>query len=496
MNIDEFCSYGDFSSEDKALLQRLWPFVEPELGPVVEHFYEKVLAHPTTREIISDPVQVERLKQTLKRWIQSMLNGPWDDDYTHARQRIGHVHVRVGVSHAAMFFAMSAMQEDLIQIAIAEAEDPTSTVNAIRKVTMLDLGLMTSTYHSVEAQKRVRDARMLLIAHLPAAAILLDEHGNVISSTSAAAWLFGHRSSVGAHYRDVLPPSLFQDADFEDHIQRALQDRESLRIRRVDITIGGRPAHVSITLVPLEAPEAGLIAYVQDHTAAVEAERRAQQAEHLAQIGTLTATLAHELRNPLAGISGALQVIQNEFTSGDRLHNIIDRVLKQVRGLNNLVTDLLAYARPNQFRSESGIDVAELCREVLDGLSIDYPNVIMRVRGNPHMAIDPEMVRQVLVNLAINACQAMQGEGELRIVANTEYIEVYDTGPGLPEDVRRRMFEPFFTTKIKGTGLGLAVSKKVARAMGGELEHVNLADRSGTCFRLWLKRKPTSDTDV
>lgn len=505
MKLEEYKSYAEFCDADQALLRALWPHVEPRTQEVVEAFYDKVLAHESTRDIIQDPAQVERLKDTLQLWLAALLQGPWDAHYEESRRVIGRVHVRVGVSHAAMFMAMAAVQDGLLTIAReAGLPDLIDTCAAIRKVTMLDLGLMTSTYHTLQAQAQVRDAQAVLVSHLPSAAFLLDADGIVLAATPTATALVDAEVE-GRPYHEAISPELVAAADFGTHLQEALSSGLDVHVPGIECDIDGMPTHLSVTLIPYDEPERGVVAYVENHTAAVESERRARRAEHLAQIGTLSATIAHELRNPLAGISGALQILRSEFDEQERMRSIIDRVLEQVRNLNQLVTDLLAYARTDREpQPQAGTDLADLAREVLDGLSMEYPNVVMRVRGNPRVSTDPAMVRQILWNLGTNACQAMGGRGEIRVACTTESISICDDGPGIDDDAARRAFEPFFTTKVKGTGLGLAVSAKVANAMGGELEYVPpssragqgdtgwMAECAGACFRLWLRRRSSA----
>lgn len=492
MNLDEFRSYAEFGADEQALLRAAWPLVEPETPALVEDFYERILGHESTRSIISDPDQVTRLKRTLVVWMRELFNGPWDAAYVKRRRRIGLVHVDVGVDHAVMFMAMSALQERLIALVEQGMDSAAATARAIRKVTVLDLGLMTGTYHETLKEQMVRDARALLVAHLPAVALLVNADGVVQSSTTAASWLFDVDSRPDSRYHDVLPRELVEGASLPRYIDRALATGNDVKLPRVDAVIRGEPHNLSITIVPFERPEPGAIIYLENHTVAVEAERRLQQAEHLAAIGTMSATIAHELRNPLAGISGALQVIAASLDASDRKREVIGKILEQVRALNRMVTDLLAFARPDKLQKEDGIDLAALCRSVIDNVEEDYPDVAFEVSGEAQAAVDPAMVRQVLLNLGLNACQALNGKGRVAFDVHGEHITVCDSGPGLPEDVKRRIFEPFFTTKLKGTGLGLPISLKVARAMGGDLQLVPAGELGGACFRLWLRRPPSA----
>lgn len=490
MQLDEYRSYTDLGPDDEALLRALWPHVEPHGQAIVEDFYRRILDHDSTRQILADPEQVERLKRTLQVWLSELLNGPWDAAYLKRRRRIGLVHVEVGVDHWVMFMAMSALQEQILAVASRVLDDVAPTACAVRKITMLDLGLMTSAYHSTREEQLVRDARALLVAHLPAVALLISADGRVQSSTTAAGWLFDTELEPTSLYTDVLPVDLVEQTRLPRFVARALETGHDVRLPRVDAVIRDELHHLSVTIVPFESPEPGAILYLENHTVAVEAERRLQQAEHLATIGTLSATIAHELRNPLAGISGALQVISGGFAEDDRRRAVIGKILDQVRGLNRMVTDLLAFARPDKLQKEDGIDLAALCRSVIDNVEDDYPGVAFLLEGEAQAAVDPTMVKQVLLNLVLNACQALNGEGTVAVEVNADHIVVCDDGPGLPEDVRARLFEPFFTTKLKGTGLGLPISLKVARAMGGDLQWNEQGRLGGACFSLWLRRPP------
>jgi len=488
MDLLEFSSYAEFGADDQRRLIVLWPHVEPHLDDICRDFYDRVLAHPTTSQVIRDDATVARLMITLKRWLQELLNGPWDDAYVLRRQRIGRVHVEVGVDHASMFMAMSAMQARVSDIAIEALDEPQPALAAIRKVTNLDLGLMTSAYHSLQQERRLRDVQAVLVAHLPAIALLVDASGHIQSATPAAEWLCRRPIDVGQHYTDVLATELVQAAELERYIERALATGNDIRLPRVDARHAGQARNLSLTLVPFEIPERGVLLYIEDHTHAVDAERRMQQQEHLAQVGTMSATIAHELRNPLAGISGALQVIAAGLPESDRRAPVLGKVLDQVRALNRMVTDLLAYSRPDASRVETGIDLIALVHDVAEDLRADHPAVRVQIEGEGIVSVDPNMVRQVLLNLCINAAQAMGGNGLIHVYVDAHAIRVCDAGPGIPEHARARAFEPFFTTKLKGTGLGLPISQKIARAMGGDLILLDGGPLGGACFEFQLGR--------
>lgn len=491
LSYEEFRSYVDFDrDEDGAQLRALWPFVAAERDAIVDDFYRRILDHPSTARVLDDSATVTRLMATLRIWLEELLNGPWDDAYIARRVRIGQVHVEVGVDHATMFVAMNALQQRLLECATAMPADRFGTVAAaIAKVTGLDLALMTGSYHNLLRERRARDMRALLITHMPAAVMLVDGHGVVQATTPASELMFGQRLATGTPLGEFLPAELQLGVDLEHYRQRAASSGHEVNLPRVDLKLEGATKHLSVTIVPFLHPEPGTIIHVEDHTLAVQNERQLRDREHLAQIGTMSATIAHEIRNPLAGIGGALQVIANGMDADDRRAPIMQKILAQVRSLNRLVTDLLAFAKPDAARVTDGLDLAAAARRVVENVASDYPDVALRVRGEGVVASDPDLVHQILLNLVINACQALKDGGIIEVVAEDHAVVVSDDGPGLPPEVLGRIFEPFYTTKLKGTGLGLPISQKLARVLGASLSHEADGPLGGATFALRFERR-------
>jgi hypothetical protein len=224
-----------------------------------------------------------------------------------------------------------------------------------------------------------------------------------------------------------------------------------------------------------------LEAYKESYSAQVrQTERdlvqdRLTQAEHLAQIGALAASIAHEVKNPLAGISGAIQVIRKDLAPNDPRRPIIAEVLGQIDRLDSAVKDLLLYARPNP-PSIRPCDLNSIIDRVLKLLSAepDMHDIKVEFRPEPHLPpihADEAQFEQVLINLVLNAAQASREGDTVHITTassdSTVRLTIRDHGHGMDELVRRRMFEPFFTTKAKGTGLGLSICRKIVEAHHG-----------------------------
>jgi PAS domain S-box-containing protein len=229
-----------------------------------------------------------------------------------------------------------------------------------------------------------------------------------------------------------------------------------------------------------------------DITARKNAEAQLREQAALAQLGQLAAVVAHEVRNPLAGLRASLQVIDRRCEPRDR--SAIAAMIQRIDGLNNKVEDLLQYARPKPPRRQA-VDVKALMHDVATSAQIstgrsDFP---IPISGDEVEATaDPDMLRAALLNLTLNACQAAPNQQvEVRVAAvnGACRIAVYDRGPGIPGHVRERVFEPFFTTRVNGTGLGLAIVKRLLELQDGT---VALKDRpdGGTIAEVTIPRAP------
>lgn len=204
---------------------------------------------------------------------------------------------------------------------------------------------------------------------------------------------------------------------------------------------------------------------------------RWKQAERLSAIGQLAAGLAHEIRTPLAAIEGAAELLRSERADEVLRHEMTSIIQKESKRLNRLLTELLDFARPRnpEFRS---IEFAPLADSVVRLLQVQAAkkNLTFRLSAPltmPAIECDPEQLRQVLLNLCLNAVQAADAPGEISIHASTAgqsaCVEVRDQGPGISDEIQAHLFEPFYTTKSDGTGLGLAVARQIIDSHGGAI---------------------------
>jgi len=227
-----------------------------------------------------------------------------------------------------------------------------------------------------------------------------------------------------------------------------------------------------------------------------EAEEAIKRAEKLSAMGKLAAGIAHEIRNPLASMSGSIQVLRDELELSQENRRLMDIILRESERLNRLITDFLDYARPyNPEKKE--IDFSCVVAETLDvfekGLSKDQSIKVQKeIKSGVKVFGEHERLKEVLWNLFNNAVQSMHAGGNLAISLDSygsmAKIVVRDSGEGIDAKDLNRVFEPFFTTKTYGTGLGLATVYRIVEAHGGNIR-VDSENGKGTVFTVMLPLK-------
>jgi signal transduction histidine kinase len=231
-------------------------------------------------------------------------------------------------------------------------------------------------------------------------------------------------------------------------------------------------------------------------------ETRMEQGERLAVVGNMAAAVAHELRNPLNAVSMGMQRLRAEFEPAPREEYVrmVDLVLGEVRRLNTIVEEFLSLARPMPLKHEPVV-VTALVEEVLALVEPQARGTGITVRreispGLPVVQADRDRIKQVLLNLALNAIQAMPSGGTLTLSAAAAggrlTVAATDTGSGIAADLLPRIFEPYLTTKAEGLGLGLAIARRIVEAHGGGISAASDPGRS-TTVRFWLPLDPAGD---
>ena len=353
--------YVGFTDASSAALRELHPIALPFFAPIVDDFYEAIEAHPGARQAITGgKAQIDRLKQTLVRWMDKMLLGPHDEDYYELRARIGRMHVRIGLPQRYMLTAMDRIRVRLLDVVRNEVTDDAPRVEristALNQILDLELAIMLETY----------------------------------------------REDLEAKHRNT---------------------------------------------------------------------------ERLATIGQFAASIGHELRNPLGVVESSLYLLRQHLRAeaeAPAVKKHLDRIGGEVQRANKTIHDLLDLARnrPPQKRATSLHELVDSAAEA--ALLPAAVTLHASIPADLVLTIDPDQVRQVLANLFTNAAQAVKGvqiwvEAESAADGGAR-VRVRDDGPGIPAEDRARIFEALFTTKAKGSGLGLALCRRIMEAHGGSIE--------------------------
>ena len=401
-----------FTKEEELALTVLQPIVVQHLDELVGAFYRHLLSFPETRRFLTDELISTRLLEAQKRYLLSLVTGPYDRAYEEGRRRIGQVHARLGLT-PEWYFGAYALYLSLLQPLIFEKfrtqpDKYVATRIALTKVIFLDMQLALEAY--IE------------------------------------------KSSEGQDF------AVKQLASFNQELEKGL---------------------------------------VQNRQVLSETQQQLRLMERIAEVGTLAASLAHEIGTPMNVILGRAEMLMQR-TDDATMKKGLGVITAQVERITKLMNQLLACARrgaPN-FKPVDLRGVVKDCLEAVEErLSRHCVQVVTEHEEElPHIHGDGDLMMQVLLNLVLNAVQAMPERGTLRVATARDgehhiRLIVADTGHGIPPDVLPKIFEPFVTTKARGqgTGLGLSVVLGIVQEHGGSIA-VDSTPGQGTTFTLLLPR--------
>jgi two-component system sensor kinase FixL len=344
-------------------------------------------------------------------------------------------------------------------------------------------GILHDLTERVELESRLKSSEARWRSVIESAVdgiVVIDAKGSIEAFNPAAEQLFGYREEelVGRNV-NVLMPSPYRE-EHDGYLQRYLTTGVQ-KIIGIGREVTGRrkdggtfPVHLAVGEMTIGG-ERKFTGILHDLSSRVRLEEQLREQAALARLGEMAAVIAHEVKNPLAGVRGAVQVIGGRLPAGSRDREVAHEIVARIDGLNNLMKDLLLFARPPRPQA-SPVDVVALVTATADLLHEDpaVANVDIRVTGTatPVMA-DPELLKIVFVNILVNGAHAMQGRGAMQVSVGVENqvcsITVHDSGPGIPPEIREKVFTPFFTTKSRGSGLGLATARRLVEAHAGTI---------------------------
>ncbi|MBE7553819.1 MAG: response regulator [Anaerolineales bacterium] len=350
-----------------------------------------------------------------------------------------------------------------------------------------------------------------IIQNMSNGLIAVDQEGYITAFNPAASQMLGYRQDEALHQllTQIIQPSAELIKIFNEtmttgksytHQEITLQHRE------------GQSLSVSASTAPLGGIDRagrpiGVVGVLEDlsEIKTMEAERR--RLDRLAALGEMSAVVAHEIRNPIAGIAAGIDYLTRNVAKDSPEFEGAVMMRGEIQRVNRILEDILFVARPARLKL-SNEDVAEIIEDVLQRfrgqveesrvtITLDYANNL------PRLSVDRQRLEQLFTNLIINATQAMPNGGQLSLQtrvapsqngkpADEVIVTIADTGPGIPVETQQHIFEPFFTTKTRGTGLGLTIARRIVEEHGGTISIESEAEH-GTRFiiRLPVARRAT-----
>jgi two-component system sensor histidine kinase PilS (NtrC family) len=341
-------------------------------------------------------------------------------------------------------------------------------------------------------QKDIANLEILnenIIQSISSGLVALDEHGRIMVFNRGAEALFNidSKDAIQRNVREVIP-----------FVQPYLDTSNPNKIYQLTYKgNNGTRRDLLLNISPLadqDGSKKGEILFFQDTTRMKEMEREVKRMEDLAMLGEMAAGIAHEIRNPLASISGSIQVLNDSLSREDALINerLMDIISREINRLNHMVNDFLQFARPQDSEIER-FDLNQLISDTLfifqNSQSWSSQLKVEKVFSTSlEIASDQRQLKQVLWNIFLNASEVMPKGGVIRVSTDRRdrsdrsgttrksvRIRIEDNGPGISPKVIKDMFKPFSTTKKGGSGLGLAIVKRVVEGLEGEVAGENLA---------------------
>lgn len=356
-----------------------------------------------------------------------------------------------------------------------------------------------------------------LIAGMRNGIIVIRRDGRLVAMNDAAYASLGlipGADDVGKPVADLLSATPELVAVFAEVFDTdVLPNRAEIRLAP-----SGRAIGYTLSLVRNGLGDVtGAALFFKDLTRVEQIEERERLRDRLAALGEMAAAIAHEVKNPLAGIEVMAGLLKRRLADNAEALTLLNDIITEAKMANAIVLEVLEFVRPVRLHVAT-VDVAALLNDALlmaDSLvpkrgvvvSVDAPDDLPEIEGDDHQ------LRQVFTNLIANALEALDGQGrvDVRITRLAPpawpsaedassgpalQIDVEDDGPGVPESIRDRIFSPFFTTKPRGSGLGLAIVRKIVDAHEGRIEFRSGSTGAGTCFRLVLPVRPQVDAAV
>lgn len=355
--------------------------------------------------------------------------------------------------------------------------------------------IVTGINNLAETLSKTKTINELILENSLDGVITIDNNGAITMLNPAAEKMTGYqlKQVLGKPYSTLL-----DDKEFNSPLLDTLYNGIDHNSVEVDFPVSGQVIKISSSTSHLKDHQGNIIGALvifKDITEQKEIEKLIQQTERLVSLGELMAGVAHEIRNPLAAIRGFVQYLQNNISNSEK-SEYITIILKEVDSINHVIQQLLDFAAPSK-NFYSSININHLIEEVLILINTSHRSNNIDIELSldhqlPTLYLDKELMKQALLNLIINAIQAIPAQGIIQIStklsSNQKYqlICIKDNGEGIPEALLNKIFNPFFTTKLSGTGLGLPIVQKIIASHKGKITIKNNVNSTGVTVEIAL----------
>ncbi len=354
----------------------------------------------------------------------------------------------------------------------------------------------------LNSRKLLKDIRALaseIVRNLPVGMVVISSDGKIrfINDVACSLLAIRPKKTEGALARSILPESLMS-------LHQKINREKTVVEKELSLSGMGNaavPVNVTTTdIVGEEGQHIGFMFILQNLSELRQLEVKVRQREKLAAIGNLAAGIAHEVRNPLSSIRGYATYFGSLFAEGSENRKSAGIMAEEVDRVNRVISELLEFARPSDFKFIK-TDIREIIEHTLSLITheANFAGVKIIKQFNhdlPKLMIDPDRITQVILNILINAIQAMEHGGKLTVEAQQEKdmfaLHISDTGKGISPEEQANMFNPYFTTKKTGTGLGLAIVHKIVEDHGGTVQ-VRSRQETGTRISIVLPLHATKE---
>ncbi len=488
-------SYVGWTADDAARIKSAAELIRQQTHVLIDDFYEEIERHPDAARVITGgQEQIARLKHSLVAWLSESLEGRGDEAYVTRRWNIGLRHAEIGLNPAYTSAAMSRLRNGLIDI-LAQANYPPhefhQLVLSFNKLFDLDLSIIQDAYNSeylrreTLAEHERGEIKFRRLVEAAACMVVILRGDDTIAYFSPySEGLTGYSASevMGKPFIPQFVPG-WARADAAQALSATLAGQPTMYHETPILRRDGEQRWLVWNAQRLEDFDGGaaVLAVGQDFTERREAQERLLRAERLAGIGQMVTGIAHESRNALQRIQSCTEMLELEIEDNEEAMRLVRRSQEAQDNLLRLFDEVRGFVAPIQLeRAVCPLDhiwreawqLLETARRGRDATLVEHTKNI-----DLETNIDRFRMVQVSRNLLENSLAACSDPAVIRIDCCDVQLDgrpaiemsLADNGPGLSREARKNVFEPFFTTKTKGTGLGMAIARRIVDAHGGKI---------------------------